>query len=70
MELNADFLKLYEQAFYGRDILAIRAEELAQELRALVDAAGFQTKLPGFEDSPDRFAAALVDTAWVGRAQR
>ena len=58
MKLDADFLMRYEQVFYGRDMSAARARELARELGALVERAGFQEILPGFEDAPDQFAAA------------
>jgi hypothetical protein len=65
LELDAEFLRRYGRIFYGQDLSLNRAEELARELSALIDRAGLQTTLPDLEDAPDRFAAALRQTAWT-----
>ena len=64
--MSPELVQLCAFAFYGHDVSISRAAELAEEVRSLVDGAHFDAAMPGFEDSPDRFLAALLAAAKTG----
>jgi hypothetical protein len=64
--MNPEFIRLCAQTFYSWDIPMPRATELAEEVCRLVESAHFATAMPGFEDSPDRFLAALLEASRIG----
>jgi hypothetical protein len=68
--MNPELIRLCAEAFYGHDVPMPRATELAEEVFRLVEGAQFDAALPGFEDSPDRFLAALLEAAQIGIASR
>ena len=68
--MSPELIRLCAETFYGWDVPMPRATELAVEVCGLVEGAHFDTSLPGFEDSPDRFLAALLEAATIGVPSR
>lgn len=64
--MSPELVQLCATAFYGHDVSMSRAAELAEEVRSLIDGARFDAAMPDFEDSPDRFLAALLAAAKTG----